>query len=84
MKNIYLIIILLAGLTFSCMPDMDLVNPNEITTESYYQNETELIAGVNGAYNILQRSGGWGTLYVFMPSMAKAMILFTRLKLRLV
>ncbi len=64
MKNIYLIIILLAGLTFSCMPDMDLVNPNEITTESYYQNETELIAGVNGAYNILQRSGGWGR-YMF-------------------
>lgn len=46
------------------MPDMDLVNPNQITTESYYQTEAELTGAVNGAYNILQRSGGWGR-YMF-------------------
>jgi hypothetical protein len=49
---------------FSCAPDMDLFNPNASTTESYYKTATEITAGVNGAYNMLQRNGGWGR-YMF-------------------
>ncbi|MGD9994429.1 MAG: RagB/SusD family nutrient uptake outer membrane protein [Salinivirgaceae bacterium] len=64
MKRLITLIVLLSGLTFSCVPDMDLVDPNKITTESFYQTEDELIGAVNGAYNILQRSGGWGR-YMF-------------------
>ncbi len=59
-KHIYILIIVFASIFTACEPDMDLVNPNELTVESYYQTPEELTAGVNGVYNILQRSGGWG------------------------
>lgn len=66
MKIRYYLLILI-GFTLgisSCVPDMDLENPNAVTTSSYYQTESEMIAAVNGAYNILQRNGGWGR-YMF-------------------
>lgn len=44
----------------ACVPDMDLANPNEITTSSYYQTEEELIIAVNAAYKIMSRGGLYG------------------------
>jgi len=36
---------------------LDKVNPNGVTFETYFTNDNELIAGVNGAYAILQGFG---------------------------
>lgn len=59
-KYIYILIIAISAVFSACEPDMDLANPNQLTVENYYQTSEELIAGVNGAYNILQRAGCWG------------------------
>lgn len=72
MKIKYIISIVAAfslGL-YSCMPDMELENPNAVTTGSYYKTTDELIAAVNGAYNMLQRNGGWGR-YMFYTTNAR-------------
>ncbi|MBN1414654.1 MAG: RagB/SusD family nutrient uptake outer membrane protein [Bacteroidales bacterium] len=61
---IYLAILSLTGI--ACQPEMDLSNPNELTTESYYRSGEEVTYAVNGAYNMLQRNGGWGRYMFFI------------------
>lgn len=63
MKKILFLLIFISGSFMSCS-DLELVNPNDITSDSFYQTEQELIYAVNGAYNIMQRNGGWGR-YMF-------------------
>lgn len=67
--TLYVLFGILIGF-YSCMPDMDFENPNAVTTGSYYKTESELTLAVNGAYNILQRNGGWGR-YMFYTINAK-------------
>jgi len=66
MKTLYIYLGLVTlGITLiSCEPNMDLSNPNELTTESYYKTGEEITYAVNGAYNMMQRNGGWGR-YMF-------------------
>jgi len=59
-KYIYIIILFCGVLVTSCQPNLDLENPNALTTSTYYKTADELVDGVNGAYNIMQRTGGWG------------------------
>jgi hypothetical protein len=68
MKSIkaYFLVAVLAGTAIACQPEMDLSNPNELTTESYYKTGEEVTYAVNGAYNMLQRNGGWGRYMFFI------------------
>jgi hypothetical protein len=61
-KYFFLTILAITGM--ACQPDMDLPNPNKLSTESYYKTGEEVTYAVNGAYNMLQRNGGWGR-YMF-------------------
>ena len=50
----------------SCEPDMDFNNPSADNEATYYNTKEHLTYAVNGAYNILQRAGGWARWMPFM------------------
>ena len=55
MKRLLLISTLSLGLAVGCSDDeLDKVNPNGVTFDTYFNNESELTAGVNGIYAALQ------------------------------
>ncbi|AQG78713.1 RagB/SusD family nutrient uptake outer membrane protein [Spirosoma montaniterrae] len=55
MKKILLISALSLGLAVSCSDDeLNKVNPNGVTFDTYFNNESELTAGVNGIYALVQ------------------------------
>lgn len=55
MKKIILISALSIGLAVSCSDDeLNKVNPNGVTFDTYFNNESELTAGVNGIYALVQ------------------------------
>ena len=56
MKNI-LILFVLATLFYSCNDELDIVNPNELTNESFWQSESDAVKGVNACYSTLHRGG---------------------------
>jgi hypothetical protein len=56
MKNI-LILFVLATLFYACNDELDIVNPNELTNESFWQSESDAIKGVNACYSTLHRGG---------------------------
>lgn len=56
MKKI-LIIVTAMFLFTSCNNDFDIANPNEITDESFWETQSDAIAGVNACYSTLHRSG---------------------------
>jgi len=59
MKNILLIIALL--FLVSCSEDfLDRTNPNEQSASSYWQNEEEIMNGINAAYRPLRFNGCYG------------------------
>ena len=62
MKNIkYIsILLLLVLLGNSCNQDLlDIDNPNQATTESFWNTSDEAIAGVNACYSQLYKEGTW-------------------------
>lgn len=59
LSKYWLIAILVFGF-FGCKPEMDLINPNAITTKTFYQTDAELITAVNAAYNPLANAGLYG------------------------
>jgi len=56
MKNIFILFVLLTVI-FSCSNELDKVNPNEVTNESFWKNEIDAIKGVNSCYSTLHRGG---------------------------
>jgi starch-binding outer membrane protein, SusD/RagB family len=55
MKRLLLISALSLGLAVSCSDDeLNKVNPNGVTFDTYFNNESELTAGVNGIYAVVQ------------------------------
>ncbi|MDU1906710.1 MAG: RagB/SusD family nutrient uptake outer membrane protein [Dysgonomonas sp.] len=68
----------IAGLSFSgCQPEMDFyhsVNPSE---DNYYNTQEHLVYAVNGAYNIMQRGGGWARVMPFILNNRSDEFLFT-------
>lgn len=56
MKNI-LILFILTTLFYSCENELDIVNPNEVTNESFWLNEVDAIKGINSCYSTLHRGG---------------------------
>jgi hypothetical protein len=49
----------LAALAAGCV-DLDLTNPNEQTTETFWQTEQDALLGVNAVYRGLQENGAYG------------------------
>jgi len=56
MKKIYILFLLTIGL-YSCEDELDIVNPNELTNESYWKNESDAVMGINSCYSTLHRGG---------------------------
>ncbi|MDD7885117.1 RagB/SusD family nutrient uptake outer membrane protein [Flavivirga sp. 57AJ16] len=56
MKKILFLLFVTVGL-YSCEDELDIVNPNEITNESFWQDEVDAIKGVNACYSTLHRGG---------------------------
>jgi starch-binding outer membrane protein, SusD/RagB family len=63
MKKILILSILLVGFITSCNEDLDIVNPNEATVESFWKNDEDAVAGVNAVYSTLHR----GAISRWMP-----------------
>lgn len=54
MKKILFILIISF---ISCDSDLDITNPNELTNESFWQNEADAIKGINSSYSTFHRGG---------------------------
>ena len=50
----------------SCEPNMVYTNPSADSELTYYNTQEHLTYAVNGAYNMLQRAGGWARWMPFM------------------
>ena len=61
----------------SCEPDMDFNNPSADNEATYYNTKEHLTYAVNGAYNILQRAGGWARWMPFMLNARSDEYVFT-------
>ena len=61
----------------SCEPNMDYNNPLAENEATYYNTKEHLIYAVNGAYNILQRAGGWARWMPFMLNARSDEYVFT-------
>ncbi|QJW91872.1 RagB/SusD family nutrient uptake outer membrane protein [Spirosoma taeanense] len=68
MKRHYLTnIVITLGLLAGCnTTSLDQVNPNQVTTETYYKNASELIKGVNAVYAIWQSASLTGREWFFL------------------
>ena len=60
--------VLLAPLAAGCT-DLDLVNPNEQTTETFWKTEQDALLGINAAYRGLQENGAYGRWLQFAYDM---------------
>ena len=59
-KQNFLYVILAAGLfTTGCKKQLDQVNPNQQTSETFWKSQADAIAGVNAIYSSLLPDGGY-------------------------
>jgi starch-binding outer membrane protein, SusD/RagB family len=63
MKKITILSILASFFVSSCEKELDIINPNEATVESFWKNETDAVTGVNAVYSTLHR----GAISRWMP-----------------
>ncbi|WP_445736108.1 RagB/SusD family nutrient uptake outer membrane protein [Mariniflexile sp.] len=56
MKKIIILLVIVFGF-YSCENELDIINPNEVTNESFWQNEADAIKGINSCYSTLHRGG---------------------------
>ena len=71
MKKLILLLIIPAGVFITgCKKKLDIPNPNQATTEVFWQNGNDAIAGVNAVYSTLHRGGisRWMLFYYMMRS----------------
>lgn len=61
MKIKYFALILVAALSVSCKDFLNLSDPNAVTTGNYYQNEADMRASLNGAYDALKDGNFMGS-----------------------
>ncbi len=68
MKRYYLTsIVVTLGLLAGCSTNsLDQVNPNQVTTDTYFKNSTELVKGVNAVYAIWQSYNLTGREWFFI------------------
>ncbi|HEX2080448.1 MAG TPA: RagB/SusD family nutrient uptake outer membrane protein [Longimicrobium sp.] len=60
--------VLLTALAGGCA-DLELTNPNEQTTETFWQTEQDALLGINAAYRGLQENGAYGRWLQFAYDM---------------
>ncbi|WP_207497212.1 RagB/SusD family nutrient uptake outer membrane protein [Aridibaculum aurantiacum] len=58
-QNKLLYIILAAGMLAGCRKELDQVNPNQQTSESFWKTQDDAMKGVNAAYSSLLPDGGY-------------------------
>lgn len=58
-KNSFIFILLSAGVFTSCTKQLDQVNPNQQTSSSFWNTQTDALAGINAAYASLLPDGGY-------------------------
>ncbi|HEX9955711.1 MAG TPA: RagB/SusD family nutrient uptake outer membrane protein, partial [Fibrella sp.] len=44
-------------LLIGCQQNLDIVNPNQVTTQSFWKTREDALAGVNSIYSTLHREG---------------------------
>lgn len=57
--------LLLGGAATACNQDLDITNPNQPSTGSFWKTQTDAIAGVNATYNGLMDNGTYGRWVAF-------------------
>jgi hypothetical protein len=68
MKKISLIIVFMTALAISCNDDfLDRSDPGSGSVENFFNNEDELVYGINGVYNAFQGSWWGGSLIHIQP-----------------
>src|SRR2546425_2886087 len=55
----------LVGATLAGCVNLDLTDPNESSTDTFWQTPAQAVAGVNAAYNALENNGTYGRWLVF-------------------
>lgn len=65
----------------SCEPEMEFTNPSADSELNYYNTKEHLTYAVNGAYNMLQRAGGWARWMPFMLNARSDEYAFTMVRL---
>src|SRR5256885_257684 len=55
----------LVGATLAGCVNLDLTDPNESSTDTFWQTPAQALAGVNAAYNALENNGTYGRWLVF-------------------
>ena len=55
----------LLGATLSGCFELNLTDPNQPSTETFWRTAADAVAGVNAAYNGLQNNGTYGRWLVF-------------------
>lgn len=71
MKKLILLLIIPAGILITgCKKKLDIPNPNQATTEVFWQNGNDAVAGVNAVYSTLHRGAisRWMLFYYMMRS----------------
>jgi len=58
--------LLLLGAVAAGCTDLDVANPNQPSTGTFWQTGNDAIAGINATYNALQNNGTYGRWYVFV------------------
>lgn len=61
MKLKYIVLILAATLTVSCKDYLNLSDPNKVTNNNFYQNESDMRAALDGAYDALKDGNFMGS-----------------------
>lgn len=57
----------LTALVAGCSADLALTDPSRRTTDTFWQNQTDAISGLNAVYNGLQNDGVFGR-WIYLPS----------------
>jgi hypothetical protein len=65
LRRLYPSLLLLGAVAGGCT-DLDVANPNQPSTGTFWQTGNDAIAGINATYNALQNNGTYGRWYVFV------------------
>jgi len=55
----------LVGAAWAGCVNLDLTDPNEPSSDTFWQTPAQVVAGVNAAYNALENNGTYGRWLVF-------------------
>ncbi len=59
----------LAAVALAACADLDLTNPNQPSTDTFWRTADDAIAGLNATYNALQNNGTYGRWLVFVTDL---------------